>query len=239
MDSLRLRALAERVGVDALAAAALEWGAVVDQVTAQGVPSGAVLAVAQADLKASRLAPTPALRAWVGHVAGRGAAPDDELPELCLPERVLVAAGPDLDRRLRAADHDIAALVVEQAAARRGRRSKHSDWEPRSAFLDAGKSCSARELISVRPPTPSREIQPRGEPNVRKSSGSPPPSARRRRRPAASLTRGACVASLPSSTREATHVGVHIGQRPRLEPVGWHAGPGGGAFDGGEHVRTV
>jgi hypothetical protein len=123
IDSGRLlaRAARLRVGVDPLAASALELALVCDALTRAQVEVAPVLDALAAELHAPRLAPNPELRRWEQSLDGHPTPAFHELPELCLPTRLLNAAGPRLGVLLLDDSRDALALVLERVAARRGR----------------------------------------------------------------------------------------------------------------------
>lgn len=106
-----------RIPVDALVAVLLEWAAVT------AIPGIAVDALVEfAGSQPTFLPPTQELRAWDRQLAGRGQLPNyDELPEVCLPVRVVACYG----HTLRIATHiDLSetpqAIAADRAAARLG-----------------------------------------------------------------------------------------------------------------------
>jgi hypothetical protein len=118
---LLARAARLRVGVDPLAASALELALVCDALTSARVEADKVLATLSAELNTPRLAPNPELRRWEQSLAGHTTPASHELPELCLPTRLLNAAGPRLGVLLLDDSRDALSLVLERVAARRGR----------------------------------------------------------------------------------------------------------------------
>jgi hypothetical protein len=80
------------------------------------------MAAADHGVRTPRLPPTGDLRAWERQLTGRGPALDaDELPEVCVPARVVAALGHPLDVAGRI---DLAALaaaiLADRAACRHG-----------------------------------------------------------------------------------------------------------------------
>jgi hypothetical protein len=120
-EELRTRAERNRVGVDALAAVALEFALVTEALGQAAIAMDPLLAAIGVDLRAPRLAPTPALRMWEACLAGRHDAIADDLPELCLPARVVQGVGRRLGVLLTDARHDEDALTAERAATKHGR----------------------------------------------------------------------------------------------------------------------
>jgi hypothetical protein len=120
-DRFRARARRQRVGVDALAAAAIELALLAEALARARAPLEPVLELLARELREPRLAPTPALRRWELSLAGSDTPALDELPELCLPSRLLQAACPRLAELLGREDRDEQALIADRVAARRGR----------------------------------------------------------------------------------------------------------------------
>jgi hypothetical protein len=120
VDQWQLRERAARlgVGVDALATCTTEFALAVDR--APGCARALLEATVVADLELTRLAPTPALRRWVASLSPRSPAAADELPELCLPTRVVEDAGAKLWELIVRAENDDTAILCECGASRRG-----------------------------------------------------------------------------------------------------------------------
>jgi hypothetical protein len=120
VDEERLRERARRlnVGVDALAASAIELGLALDSTPSCATEQ--IRAAVVTDLERARLAPTPALRRWVSSLSPNGPCAADELPELCVPVRVMEQAGPRLWELLARAEDDELAIYCERGAAQRG-----------------------------------------------------------------------------------------------------------------------
>lgn len=106
-----------RVPLDALLAVLLEWQLVL---AVDGVDPGLLRALVTAE--PVRLAPTAELRAWDRQLAGRGLpAGGDELPEVCLPARIVMALGhPVRIGSFVELESASEALAADRAAARRG-----------------------------------------------------------------------------------------------------------------------
>jgi len=120
-EQLRARAARQRVGVDALAGAVIEFALVSEAIARASIEIEPVLDVLVADLGAARLAPTPALRRWERSLAAGDCPAGDELPELCLPARILQMCTTRLGPLLVEDSRDAPALVCERAASRHGR----------------------------------------------------------------------------------------------------------------------
>jgi hypothetical protein len=120
VDQRQLRERAARlgVGVDALATCATEFALAADR--APRCAPALLEATVAADLELTRLAPTPALRRWVASLSPRCPAAADELPELCLPTRVVEDAGAKLWELIARAENDDTAILCECGASRRG-----------------------------------------------------------------------------------------------------------------------
>jgi len=119
LDQLRAAAAHARLPVDVAAALQAEWGLCQPAIGTPRIP--AVLESARVALGQARLAPEDDLRAWDRLLAGRGpVAGDDELPELCLPQRLAFR----LPRRLPSAALELAhvdvASLCDRAACRYG-----------------------------------------------------------------------------------------------------------------------
>jgi hypothetical protein len=132
-------ASAHAMPVDAVVAMLAEAGLALRAAASAGIRPDALRAVAAGELEQPRLPPTADLRAWDLQLTGRGIpTEDDELPELCLPARLLA----QLDRPLRLApitrQADVAgAALLDRAAARRGMTTEA--WVLRTA-LAVGRS---------------------------------------------------------------------------------------------------
>lgn len=119
-QQLRERARLLTVGVDALAAGAIELALALDAVACRVTEP--LRTAIDVDLELPRLAPTPALRQWVSSLSPTSPCAADELPELCVPVAVVEEAGPRIWELLAWADDDVLAIDCERGAARRGLR---------------------------------------------------------------------------------------------------------------------
>jgi hypothetical protein len=124
--------MAHRLPVDVVLALLLEWSTVV------GTPSvdpDVLLLAASRDARAARLPPTVDLRTWERQLTGRGPAPEaDELPEVCVPARVVAALGHPLDVVGRIdVDALATAILADRAACRHGLTLE--TWALRTALV--------------------------------------------------------------------------------------------------------
>jgi hypothetical protein len=121
----RAQAAERGVGVDGLIATWIEFRGVVDDLENLGMSDAAELlgGLAGAELREDRLAPSPALQAWVAALSGTSpsVAYMDELPELMLSGRLWQwpSAKQALGTPIESASITLA-VKLEVAAARRG-----------------------------------------------------------------------------------------------------------------------
>ena len=117
--ALERRASDANVGVDALAGALVQWRQATREVARCGVDIAEIRAVVDEELGEARLAPTPELRRWEAALSDGHDCPTD-LPEICLPARLLLGRRAELCRLLDGSGEDLAAVRAERLAARRG-----------------------------------------------------------------------------------------------------------------------
>jgi hypothetical protein len=123
VSAWRSRAARLNLGVDAWLALLVERALVSARLSDVGLSLAEVSAEAVRSLTVTRLAPTPALRQWAAQLDGRrtgSGPPDDELPTVVLPERLLAQVVPSavsevLFAAVRNGDED-EAFAVERAA---------------------------------------------------------------------------------------------------------------------------
>jgi hypothetical protein len=118
LDGLRQAARRRRLPVDVVAALLLEWSVC----AAIGrIDVAALSQTAGRERSEPRLAPHDSLRAWERQLAGHGPAPtNDELPEVCVPQRLTFRLPRNLSDAMLGLDLLDVALACERAACRRG-----------------------------------------------------------------------------------------------------------------------
>jgi hypothetical protein len=115
-------AAATSLPLDAVIAVLLEWSLCSDVAKARGMREEDLAARARLALGEARLPPTVEFRVWDRQLAGHGPFPTgDELPEVCLPERLRVRLPRTarLSRQISVESIE-AAVLCDRAAAQTG-----------------------------------------------------------------------------------------------------------------------